>query len=82
MMLEGIDNLGPLPEGAVCVADWGSVLTTGLHSLRHGIRRATSLKEGGKYQLTRGMVKVNSVLPSRLVTLIFSPWEQTMVLTM
>ena len=33
-------------------------------------------------QLTRGMVNVNSVLPSRLVTLIFSPWEQTMVFTM
>ena len=33
-------------------------------------------------QLTSGMVKVNSVVPSRLDTEIFSPWLQTMVLTM
>ena len=33
-------------------------------------------------QLTNGMVKVNSVFPSRLATEMFSPWEQTRVLTM
>ena len=40
--------LGPLSEGAVSEADWGSVLQDERHSLRHGLRRATSLKEGGK----------------------------------
>ena len=40
--------LCPFSEGAVCVADWGSVLLSIGHSLRHGLRRATSLKEGGK----------------------------------
>ena len=34
------------------------------------------------FQLTSGMVKVNSVFPSRLATEMFSPWEQTRVLTM
>ena len=33
-------------------------------------------------QFTSGMVKVNSVLPSRLVTLMSSPWLHTMVFTM
>ena len=40
--------LGPLPEGAGCEADWGSVVYYEGHSLRHGFRRATSLREGGK----------------------------------
>jgi len=34
------------------------------------------------HQFTSGMVKVNSVFPSRLVTEMFSPWLHTMVLTM
>ena len=42
------------------------------------------LTQGGLLvrQLTKGIVKVNSVLPSRLVTLMFSPWLHTMVFTM
>ena len=32
-------------------------------------------------QFTKGMVKVKVVLPSRLVTEIFSPWEETRVRT-
>ena len=40
--------LGPLYEGAVTEGDWGSVLSMEVHSLRHGLRRATSLREGGK----------------------------------
>ena len=40
--------LGPLLEGAVTEGDWGSVLSSEVHSLRHGLRRATSLSEGGK----------------------------------
>ena len=40
--------LGPLFEGAGCEADWGSVIYYEGHSLRHGFRRATSLREGGK----------------------------------
>ena len=42
--------LGPLSEGAVSKADWGSVVAVVGHSLRHGLRRATSLKEGGRLQ--------------------------------
>ena len=40
--------LGPLFEGAGCEVDWGSVVCYEGHSLRHGFRRATSLREGGK----------------------------------
>ena len=41
--------LGPLFEGAVCEADWGSVLYCARHSLRQKSEIfATSLKEGGK----------------------------------
>ena len=49
-------SLGPLSEGAGTGGDWGSVPSSEVHSLRHGLRRATSaqgtpfgrLKEGGK----------------------------------
>ena len=43
--------LGPLSEGAVTEGDWGSVLSLEVHSLRHGLHRATSLREGGKEDL-------------------------------
>ena len=33
--------LGPLSEGAVSEADWGSVLLLQRHSRPHGLRRAT-----------------------------------------
>ena len=84
------DALAPLTEGGWHGAshDGGSVLLRIGHSLSHRLTAvpAPSEREPRKApaqncqlsivncQLTKGMVKVKVVLPSRLVTEIFSPW--------
>ena len=45
---------------------WGSVLKWIRHSLRHAVRRATSLKEGGKAATLHDTVNNNIYLVSKI----------------
>ena len=48
------------------IFDWGSVLLSLRHSLRHAVRRATSLKEGG--EAAAPLSKINNNLSYHILS--------------